>query len=122
MIPSKLVSFGFRNGRPDAPRAAVIDVRPLIKSNPYNIPHLKPLAGDSPELLAWFDKLPEFTRAYGRLLLRLAASKHATVYLGCSGGRHRSVALAHVIGRQLGIPVEHRDKLLDRHCQLRLDI
>ncbi len=110
-------SFGFSQGLPrDAD--IVFDVRFL--SNPHWVDDLRPLSGlDAPvseyvlalpgtqrfllevtNLLSW--QIPSF-RAEGKRYLSIA--------IGCTGGRHRSVAVAEALAHQLNISngVLHRD-------------
>ncbi len=114
-----LVSFGFKYGVPMESNF-VYDVRSL--PNPYFIPELKILTGNDqpvidylfaqPETLEYWHKLLDFSsyaidRAYqeGRFFMRIA--------IGCTGGRHRSVALVQRLALELAHKahciVEHRD-------------
>ena len=99
----RVLSFGFKYGLP-IDVDLVMDVRFL--PNPFYLPELKPLCGqDAPvqELLP----------------LYLAEGKqYLAIGIGCTGGRHRSVAIAEELGGRLlgaGLPdgisvrVGHRD-------------
>jgi UPF0042 nucleotide-binding protein len=114
------VSFGFRYGIPtDAD--LVFDVRFL--PNPHFIPRLRPFSGKDPRVARYIRSFPqtgEFLRRIENLLAYLIphyireGKSYLTVALGCTGGRHRSVALAEVIGRTLhrkgyATKVVHRD-------------
>lgn len=102
-----IVTFGFKYGIP-LEADLVFDVRFL--TNPYWNPELKPLSGlETPvrdfvlgqpaanRFLELVTELLELTapayRAEGREQLRIA--------LGCTGGYHRSIALAEELGRRL---------------------
>jgi RNase adapter protein RapZ len=115
-----LVSFGFKYGVPAA-ADLVFDVRFL--PNPFFVEALRPLPGTSPQVRSFLESKEE-TRAFvGRLeelmafLLPLYAAEgksYLTVSLGCTGGKHRSVALAEDLGERLGrlgvpVSVSHRD-------------
>jgi UPF0042 nucleotide-binding protein len=115
-----VVSFGFRYGIPtDAD--LVFDVRFL--PNPHFIPKLRPFSGKNPRVARYIRSFPqtgEFLRRIESLLAYLIphyireGKSYLTVALGCTGGRHRSVALAEVIGRSLhrrgyATKVVHRD-------------
>lgn len=115
-----LTSFGYRFGLP-LDSDIVLDVRFL--PNPYFVPSLKPLTGLSPRV-AGFVHRQKITRSFLKGLkglLRLLLDqylKEGKVYLniafGCTGGRHRSVAVAEGMARDLkkmGHPVKihHRD-------------
>ncbi|HEY7723976.1 MAG TPA: RNase adapter RapZ [Anaeromyxobacteraceae bacterium] len=115
-----VVSFGFRNGLP-AHADLVLDVRFL--PNPYFVPALRPQAGTDPavrdfvlgqpDARAFLDRLADF----GAFLLpryRAEGKSHLTLAIGCTGGRHRSVAIAEELARRFregGTParVWHRD-------------
>lgn len=119
-----VMSFGFRHGVPlDAD--LVFDVRFL--PNPHYIPDLKPKTGLDEDIQAYLAEQPQT----GEFLERLEAfigyllphyhqeGKSAlTIAIGCTGGRHRSVAIAHALCEKLepfGFPLveRHRDLFLD---------
>jgi RNase adapter protein RapZ len=115
-----VVSFGFRYGIP-ADADLVFDVRFL--PNPHFIPKLRPFSGRDPRVARYIRSFPqtgEFLRRIENLLAYLIphyireGKSYLTVALGCTGGRHRSVALAEVISRDLhrkgySTKVVHRD-------------
>jgi len=115
-----VVSFGFRYGVPtDAD--LVFDVRFL--PNPHFVPRLRPFTGKDRRVARYIRSFPqtgEFLRRIESLLGYLIphyireGKSYLTVGLGCTGGRHRSVALAEVIRRSLQregytAKVVHRD-------------
>ncbi|HXQ26653.1 MAG TPA: RNase adapter RapZ [Candidatus Acidoferrales bacterium] len=115
-----VVSFGFRYGIPtDAD--LVFDVRFL--PNPHFVPRLRPFTGKDPRVARYIRSFPqtgEFLRRIESLLTYLIphyireGKSYLTVALGCTGGRHRSVALAEVIRRSIqrkgyATKVVHRD-------------
>jgi RNase adapter protein RapZ len=115
-----VVSFGFRYGIP-ADADLVFDVRFL--PNPHFVPRLRPFSGKDPRVARYIRSFPqtgEFLRRIESLLSYLIphyiqeGKSYLTVALGCTGGRHRSVALAEVIRRALqkkgyAAKVVHRD-------------
>jgi UPF0042 nucleotide-binding protein len=115
------LSFGFRHGLP-ASSDLVLDVRFL--PNPYFVEALKALPGTDPRVAQFVLDKPatrEFlTHAEGLLGFLLPqylaeGKSYLTVSIGCTGGRHRSVALAEELARRLGqrpavrVRVSHRD-------------
>lgn len=115
-----LMSFGYKHGLPmDAD--VVIDCRLL--PNPHWVPELRPLTGEDAAVRDYvFSQpgAPEFIDAASALLKRyeegyVGEGKHyATIAVGCTGGRHRSVAVVAELARRLredGIEVQlsHRD-------------
>jgi len=115
-----VVSFGFRYGIPtDAD--LVFDVRFL--PNPHFVPRLRPFTGKDQRVARYIRSFPqtgEFLRRIESLLGYLIphyiaeGKSYLTIALGCTGGRHRSVALAEVIRRALQhkgytAKVVHRD-------------
>ena len=103
-----LVSFGFKYGIPvDADFVA--DMRFL--PNPHWIPELRPGNGrDNPEVAAYVYSRPgaqEFLDGYVPVLAGVAAGylhegkRFMRVAIGCTGGKHRSVAMAEEIARRL---------------------
>lgn len=115
-----VVSFGFRYGIP-AEADLVFDVRFL--PNPHFIPKLRPFSGKDPRVARYvrsFSQTKEFMRRIESLLLYLIplyireGKSYLTVAIGCTGGRHRSVALAESLRRTLkkkryAAKVVHRD-------------
>jgi len=114
-----VVSFGFKHGVP--PMAdLVFDVRFL--PNPYFVPELRDHPGTeaavrehvlghpaAQELLAQVERfVTTFRPLYDR-----EGKSYLTVAIGCTGGRHRSVAIAEELGRRLQgggpVVVRHRD-------------
>ena len=100
-------SFGFKQGIPlDAD--FVFDVRSL--PNPFYDPKLRPLTGLDEPVVRFLDALPEAQRMLGdigdyieRWLPAFVRDNRAylTVALGCTGGKHRSVAMAHELYKRL---------------------
>ncbi|HLS72250.1 MAG TPA: RNase adapter RapZ [Actinomycetaceae bacterium] len=115
-----VVSFGFKHGLPlDADH--VVDVRFL--SNPYWVTELRHLSGKDEEVSRYVldqEGAEEFVENYVRTLEPVLAGyerelKHyVTIAVGCTGGRHRSVAMSEKIAERLreqGMRVRtvHRD-------------
>ncbi len=113
-------SFGFKHGIPiDAD--LVFDVR--FMPNPHWVDELRPLTGlddavrdhvlEVEEVSAFLDKLTDLFE----LLIpayRREGKSYLSIAIGCTGGRHRSVAIAEELGRRIreqGTPVAvtHRD-------------
>ncbi len=113
-------SFGFKHGLPlDADM--VLDVRFL--PNPHWVPDLRPLTGHDPKVRDHVLETAagsEFVDRLDDLLVSLLPQyekegrSYLTVAIGCTGGRHRSVATAEEIaarlrGRGVAVRVAHRD-------------
>jgi len=115
-----VVSFGFRYGIP-AHADLVLDVRFL--PNPYFIPALRSRVGteaevrdfvlSQPDAQDFLDRLYDFG---GFLLPRYKAEgkSYLTIAIGCTGGKHRSVAIAGELARRLetagqAVRLWHRD-------------
>jgi RNase adapter protein RapZ len=115
-----VISFGFRFGIP-AHADMVFDVRFL--PNPFFVPELKPHPGTDPRVAGFVLGQPDakaFLDRLGDLLgfllprYRAEGKSYLTVAVGCTGGKHRSVALAAALAERLeasGQPVRlwHRD-------------
>lgn len=115
-----VTSFGYRYGIPTQ-ADIVLDVRFL--PNPYFVPELRPHPGTSPQVSRWVldhEVAADFLARARDLLTfllpryRSEGKAYLTVALGCTGGRHRSVALAEALGQALaenGVKarVRHRD-------------
>ena len=116
-----LVSFGFKFGIPYG-TDLLFDARFL--PNPHFVPELRPHTGRDPEVLEYLDRSEathEFLDHTLNLLKFLVpqyvgeGKAYLTIGIGCTGGRHRSVAIAESLKKGLsGIPgvrvrVKHRD-------------
>lgn len=110
-----VLSFGFKYGNPhDAD--LVMDVRFL--ANPYFVPELKPLDGRSEPIREYVLNREE-TRTFLNHFLRLLdyliplyereGKAYLTIAIGCTGGRHRSVAIAQTIYEHLNQPGKHTE-------------
>lgn len=114
-----LLSFGFKHGIP-VEADMVLDVRFL--PNPFFVPQLSALSGedeavarfvlDDPETKPFVDKAEALVAVSVEGFQREGKS-YATVAIGCTGGRHRSVAIAKELGKRLGdrfsVSIRHRD-------------
>ena len=115
-----LESFGFKHGLPiDAD--IVMDVRFL--PNPHWDDNLRPLTGHDPAVRDFVlerAQANDFLERFEGLLLSLLPAyeeegkSYLTVAIGCTGGRHRSVAIAEEVARRLqergyAVRVGHRD-------------
>jgi UPF0042 nucleotide-binding protein len=114
-----LMSFGFKHGLPTE-ADVVLDVRFL--PNPFFVPILSALSGEDEAVFAFVMQNPD-TRAFvdkAEELLRLSiqgfrreGKSYATVAIGCTGGRHRSVVIIKELGQRLrkdiSISIRHRD-------------
>ncbi len=115
-----VVSFGFKYGVPvDADLLA--DMRFL--PNPFWVDELRPLTGQHPEVAAYVkerDGARDFLDRYVPVIQTVAAGyltegkRFMTVAIGCTGGKHRSVAMSEELVdrlRALGFEARatHRD-------------
>jgi UPF0042 nucleotide-binding protein len=115
-----VVSFGFRGGLPNH-ADLVFDVRFL--PNPFFVPELKAYPGTDPRVASFVLGKPESKEFLDRISDLLAfllpryreeGKSYLTVAIGCTGGKHRSVALSTALAERLegaGQPVRlwHRD-------------
>jgi UPF0042 nucleotide-binding protein len=114
-----VLSFGFKYGLP-MEADIVLDARFL--PNPFFVEGLSHLTGEDDPVQRFVLDNPEtqlfLAKAEDLLALCLAAferegKSYATVAIGCTGGRHRSVTLAIELGRRLAtvstVSVRHRD-------------
>ena len=102
-----VVSFGFKYGVPvDADLLA--DMRFL--PNPFWVPELRDLTGEDPDVAAYVRDRPdaqEFLERYVPVIETVGdgylreGKRFMTVAIGCTGGKHRSVAMSLEIARRL---------------------
>jgi len=115
-----VVSFGYKYGVP--PEADLMfDVRFL--PNPHFVEALRPHTGLDKEVVDFIeaiDDYQEYLRMVASMLLFLVprcikeGKAYLTIALGCTGGRHRSVAMAHRLGELMEeqgyrVRTTHRD-------------
>jgi len=115
-----LVSFGFRYGTPPAVEQ-LFDVRFL--PNPYFEERLRERSGCDPEVADYVLKNPLGSALFERLcdlcnflvpLYDQEGKAYVTIGVGCTGGRHRSVAIVEALAESMRsqgreVNVEHRD-------------
>ena len=102
-----LVSFGYRHGVP--PQAdLVFDARFL--PNPFFVPELKAFTGKDPKVAQYVLDRPETWEFLDRIVdllqfllprFQREGRSYLTVAVGCTGGKHRSVALVHALEERL---------------------
>ena len=120
-----ILSFGFKHGIP-VDSDLLFDVRFL--PNPHFVPSLRPHTGRDREVRDFLDKSEatheflEHTQNLLRFLIPqyVAEGKtYLTIGIGCTGGRHRSVAIAEALKKGLAglagvqLRVRHRDIAVD---------
>ncbi len=115
----ELSSFGFKYGMPVA--NWVVDVRFL--PNPFWVPELRKLTGldhpardyvlDAAETQEFLARMSDF---FAWTMRQCIEKEHTSLQIavGCTGGRHRSVAVATALGERLvqagfDVEVHHRD-------------
>ena len=114
-------SFGFKNG-PARDADIVLDVRFL--PNPHYVPELRPLTGRDQRIVDYVAQDGHLAAFYERLLPLLdfllpeyvaEGKAHLTIAIGCTGGRHRSVAISEFLAKRFAdnpdivVDVVHRD-------------
>ena len=115
-----VISFGFKYSQPYN-LDLLFDVRFL--PNPHFQEALRPKTGLDAEVIEYLKAQPEYEAFYTRLLdfveylipqYRREMKSYLTIGIGCTGGKHRSVAIAQRLGRDLEqhgrtVEIVHRD-------------
>jgi UPF0042 nucleotide-binding protein len=115
-----VISFGYKHGIPDE-SDLLFDTRFI--ENPFFVEGLRPLSGLDPPVLEFLHTQGEYNEFLQRLtdlLLFLLpryqreGKSYLTIAVGCTGGRHRSVAMAKELSERLtakghSIRTVHRD-------------
>ncbi|HEV7240397.1 MAG TPA: RNase adapter RapZ [Thermoanaerobaculia bacterium] len=115
-----IISFGFKHSMPYN-LDLLFDVRFL--PNPHFIAELRPKTGLDPEVIEYLRAQPEYGEFYARLedFVRYVLPQYAkemksylTIGVGCTGGKHRSVAIAQQLSEDLAkagynVEIVHRD-------------
>lgn len=114
------MSFGFKYGSVEEADLC-IDVRDI--PNPYWVDELRAMSGRDAEVRAWVLEKPEARDKIDHVVGVVQRAKkdvqekgnaNLRVAIGCTGGRHRSVAIVEEVARRLTVAgdtvqVEHRD-------------
>lgn len=102
-----VLSFGYKYGIP-VDSDLVLDCRFI--PNPHWVPELRPLTGlDAPvsKKVLESEGVADFVHSYVDVVRKMIpgylreGKKYVTIAIGCTGGKHRSVAVAEEISRQL---------------------
>ncbi len=115
-----VVSFGYKHGVPSE-SDLLFDTRFI--PNPFFVDGLRARTGLEPEVVAYLEDFPDYAILKGKILDLLTfliphymreGKSYFTVAIGCTGGRHRSVAMAESLGESLrghgyAVNVSHRD-------------
>ena len=115
-----LVTFGYKYGIPYE-LDLLFDLRFL--PNPHFVPELRPLTGEDAKVREYIMARPDAAEFLNRLLsfleyllprYRSEGKSYLTIGFGCTGGRHRSVALALLAAKKLRerdyeVNLKHRD-------------
>lgn len=122
-----ILSFGYKYGIPvDAD--LVVDCRFI--ANPHWDPELRPLTGLDQAVsdrVLHAEKVPDFLAKYQSLFETMASGflvegrRYLTLAVGCTGGKHRSVAIAEELSRLLnerGLIGDHRIEATAMHRDL----
>lgn len=124
----KVVSFGFKKN--DMPPAnLMLDVRFL--KNPYWVEELRPLTGkdervrnyvmDQTHAKAFVDNLLRLIEQFIPAMLEAKTTNTVTIAIGCTGGQHRSVAVAEELSDILSQDYPHYHVSL-MHRELEFDL
>lgn len=106
-IRINVLSFGYKYGIP-VDSDLVLDCRFI--PNPHWVPELRPKTGQSAEVSEYVlsqNGVAETIANYSALLKQMAVGylregkKYVTLAIGCTGGKHRSVAIAEELAKQL---------------------
>jgi UPF0042 nucleotide-binding protein len=106
-IRTNVLSFGYKYGIP-VDSDLVLDCRFI--PNPHWIPELRPLTGLTKEVsnkVLTSEGVSEFVKSYVGVIRQMMpgylreGKKYVTIAIGCTGGKHRSVAIAEEIAKQL---------------------
>ena len=115
-----IISFGFKYSIPYN-IDLLFDVRFL--PNPHFIPELRPKTGLEKEVVEYLQQQPEYETFFQKLIdfvsylvpqYQREMKSYLTIGIGCTGGKHRSVAITQRMGQELHelgylVDVVHRD-------------
>ena len=115
-----IITFGFKFSLPYN-LDLLFDVRFL--PNPHFVERLRPKTGLDPEVLEYLEQQSEYETFYAKLLdfimfvlpsYQREMKSYLTIGIGCTGGKHRSVAIGQRLGEDIeragyAVEIVHRD-------------
>jgi len=115
-----IITFGFKYSLPYS-LDLLFDVRFL--PNPHFVDELRPKTGLDPEVVAYLHAQPDYGTFYAKLLdfvtyllpeYQREMKSYLTIGVGCTGGKHRSVAIGQALTEDLekrgySVEIVHRD-------------
>lgn len=113
-----VLSFGYKYGIP-VDSDLVLDCRFI--PNPHWVPELRPKTGQDKDVSNYVlsqNSVTEIIENYAELLKQMSAGyfregkKYLTLAVGCTGGKHRSVAVAEELAKKLSVDNSKADQLL----------
>ena len=116
----EIISFAYKKGKPqyhytEERCAKIIDVRHV--RNPWHVKGMRKRTGLDPEVQAYVSQCQRtrvLLASEAQIAHNLQNHWHQSIYVGCVGGKHRSVAVAELLADRLRkdgyeITVTHRD-------------
>ena len=116
-----IISFGFKYSLPYN-IDLLFDVRFL--PNPHFVPELRPKTGKDPEIVEYLNKQTEYGEFSEKLVdfvsyllprYQREMKSYLTIGIGCTGGRHRSVALTEHLAKEIEV-LGYRVEVVHRDC------
>jgi len=115
-----IITFGFKFSLPYN-LDLLFDVRFL--PNPHFVERLRPKSGLDAEVIEYLEQQPEYEMFYAKLLdfitfvlpsYQREMKSYLTIGIGCTGGKHRSVAVGQRLGEDIeragyAVEIVHRD-------------
>ena len=107
----RLFSFSYRDNRLPADANKVIDCRGYW--NPHMMSTLRHLDGKDPKVQEYLSRDKKFVATLNKFLA--TDLQGLSIHFGCIGGRHRSVAMAEMLGKAIA---KHGEAVEIRHLNL----
>ena len=115
--PIILTSFSYKKGEvtyiPNGGRQKIFDIRKTVR-NPWQVENLRALTGKDKRVQDFILSCPR-TEAVIHQIYMFAVAGFTDIFIGCFGGKHRSVAIAELVAARLAakgyteVKVSHRD-------------
>jgi UPF0042 nucleotide-binding protein len=116
--PLKILTFGYKYGVPlqrlTVMRPVILaDIRKVVR-NPWGVPELKGLTGQDKAVQEWIMLCKGSAWAFQQIYAG-SCFGNADIFIGCTGGKHRSVAMAEMLAEKMrknvgmDVHIIHRD-------------